>query len=132
YAFAFVGGTLTVTSGTLTVTADNNSKVYGAAVPTLTGSLVGLASGDSITATFTTSATAASGVGGYAITAALNDPDGKLANYAVTFNPGTLTVTPAALSVTADSKAKVYGAALPALTGSLVGVVNGDSITASF
>ncbi len=126
YTFAFAGGTLTVTNGTLVVTADNKTKVYGAAVPTLTGSLVGLASGDNITATFTTSATSASGVGGYAITATLNDPDGKLANYSVTFNPGTLTVTPATLTVAADNQTKVYGNAVPALTASYSGFVNGD------
>ena len=36
YSFAFVDGTLTVTAATLTVTADNKSKVYGDANPSLT------------------------------------------------------------------------------------------------
>src|SRR5260370_35934809 len=40
---------------------------------------------------------------------------------------GTLTVTPAALTITADSKTKAYGAALPALTASYSGFVNGDT-----
>src|SRR5207237_5479981 len=110
---AFAGGTLTVTPAALVVTADGKTKVYGAAVPALTGSVQGLVNGDNITATFTTGATAASNVGSYAITAALQDPAGKLGNYAVTFNNATLTVTPAALTVTADNQTKVYGAALP-------------------
>jgi hypothetical protein len=42
-------------------------------------------------------------------------------------NPGTLTVTPASLTITADSKTKVYGAALPTLTASYSGFVNGDT-----
>ena len=40
---------------------------------------------------------------------------------------GTLTVTPAALTVTADDQTRVYGAANPALTVSYSGFVNGDT-----
>ena len=40
---------------------------------------------------------------------------------------GTLTVTPAALTVTADNETKTYGAANPALTVSYSGFVNGDT-----
>src|SRR5205085_5022783 len=50
------------------------------------------------------------------------------ANYTISFVAGTLTVTPAALSVTADNKSKVYGAGLPALTASYSGFVNGDTV----
>ena len=49
------------------------------------------------------------------------------ANYTISFVAGTLTVTPAALTITADDKSKVYGAALPALTASYSGFVNGDT-----
>ena len=35
-------------------------------------------------------------------------------------------MTPAALTITADDKSKVYGAALPTLTASYSGFVNGD------
>ena len=41
--------------------------------------------------------------------------------------PGTLTVTPAALTITAANKSKVYGAALPTFTASYTGFVNGDT-----
>ena len=41
--------------------------------------------------------------------------------------PGLLTVTPAALTITADNQTKVYGAALPTLTASYTGFVNGDT-----
>jgi RHS repeat-associated protein len=111
----------------LVVSADNQSKLYGAALPTLTGTLTGVQNGDNITASYVTAATAASHAGAYAITATLNDPNGRLGNYTVTNNPGTLTVTPAALTVSANDKTKVYGAALPALTVSYGGLVNGDT-----
>ena len=37
-------------------------------------------------------------------------------------------MTPAALTITADDQSKVYGAALPALTASYSGFVNGDTV----
>src|SRR5439155_25497110 len=95
-------GGLTVNKAPLAVTVDNKSKVYGAANPTLTGTATGVMSGDGITASYSTGATQSSGVGGYAITAVLNDPNNKLGNYTVTNTPGTLTVNPATLTVTAS------------------------------
>ena len=127
YTISFVAGTLTVTPAALTITADDKSKVYGAALPTLTASYSGLVNGDdasSLTSpvVLSTSASAASDVGTYPIT-----PSGAAgANYTISFVAGTLTVTPAALTITADDKPKVYGAALPTLTASYSGFVNGD------
>ncbi len=132
YALSFSNATLTVTAEALTVTADNLSSVYGAAIPTLTGEVAGLQPQDGITVSYSTTATTASGVGGYAITPSLGDPNNALSNYTVTLTPGTLTVSPAALSVTADSLTAVYGGAIPTLTGELTGVVNGDAITANY
>ena len=51
----------------LTLTADDKSKVYGDANPVLTGSISGIKNGDAITATYSTSATVATGVGSYAV-----------------------------------------------------------------
>ena len=49
----------------------------------------------------------------------------------VNFDPSNgsndLTVTPAPLTITADNQTKVYGAALPTLTASYTGFVNGDT-----
>ena len=42
YTISYVAGTLTVTPAALTITADNQTKVYGAALPTLDGQLLGL------------------------------------------------------------------------------------------
>src|SRR6185503_13253621 len=71
-------------------------------------------------------------VGSYVIDVALVDPDNKLGNYAVVTNLGSLTVNPAGLTVTADNASRAYGAANPTFTGSVVGLVNGDNITATF
>ena len=121
-------GTLSVTQAGLTVTANDASKIYGAANPTFTVSYMGFVNADTPAAlggtlTFTTSATAASHVGSYAIT-----PSGLASsNYTITFVSGTLSITPAALTITADNKSKLYGAAQPTLTASYSGFVNGDT-----
>ncbi len=49
-------------------------------------------------------------------------------NYAPGTSTTTLTVTKAPLTVTVDSKTKAYGAAVPVLTGTASGLVNGDTI----
>ena len=76
YSISYVAGNLTVTAAALTITANNQTKVYGAALPTLTASYTGFVNGDtsaSLTTqpTLTTTATASSHVAGspYAITA---------------------------------------------------------------
>jgi hypothetical protein len=130
YTISYVAGTLTVTPVALIVTADNKTKVYGAALPTLTASYSGFVNGDTATSlatppAITTTATASSHVSGnpYSISASgAVDSD-----YSISYVAGTLTVTPAALTITADDKPKAYGAALPIFTASYSGFVNGDS-----
>src|SRR5207237_1186929 len=116
----------------LTVTTDPKSRLYGDANPSLGGSIAGLKNSDNITASFSTTATPASAVGTYPITASLSDPGSKLGNYSVTNNGALLTVTKAPLSVIVDNKSKVYGDANPTLTGSITGIKNSDNITASY
>jgi hypothetical protein len=132
YSVTINQGTLTVTVAALSVTADNHTRVYGSANPTLTGTLSGVQNGDDISATYSTLADTASPIGTYSIIPALNDPNNKLTNYSVTINDGTLTVTAATLTVTADNHSRVYGSANPTLTGTLIGVQNGDNITATY
>jgi hypothetical protein len=111
YGPASASSTVTVTPATLTATADNQSMTYGGSVPALTYHYSGLVNGDSsasFTGGLTTTATGSSGVGGYPITR------GSLAatgNYAIgTFNPGTLTVTPAPLAAAAANFSATAGA----------------------
>ncbi|HKR94872.1 MAG TPA: MBG domain-containing protein, partial [Candidatus Angelobacter sp.] len=133
YVFTFVPGTLTVNQAPLTVTVDNATRSYGDPNPAFSGTITGIKNGDNITATYSTTATATSPAGTYPITATLSDNGtGALANYAVTINNGTLTVTQAALVVTANNAARLYGDPNPAFSGTIAGIKNGDNITAVY
>ena len=113
-------GTLTVTAATLTVTAANETKTYGAVNPTLTVTYSGFVNGDTAASlttapTVSTTATTSSAVGTYPITAS----GAASPNYTISYVGGTLTVTPAPLTVTAANETKAYGAANPTLDGEL-------------
>jgi hypothetical protein len=128
YTISYVTGTLTVTRAQLTITADNQTKPYGAVLPTLTASYSGFVNGDTAANLLTqpnlnTTANVASHVGSYAITAS----DAASSDYMISYLTGTLSIIPAALTITADNKAKVYGSVLTALTASYNGLVNGDT-----
>jgi hypothetical protein len=105
YAITYANGTLTISSATLIVTADNKSRQYSDANPTFTASYSGFVNGETFTTSgvtgapfLTTSAITTSPVGSYTITAAL----GTLvsSNYSFNFTSGTLTVTPEDARVT--------------------------------
>ena len=81
YSITYSNGTLTVTPYALTLVADDKSRGYGAANPTLTGTLTGVQNSDNITAGYSTVASNASPVGTYDIVASLNDPDNRQTNY---------------------------------------------------
>lgn len=117
---------INVAKAPLSVTTDDKTKVYGEPNPPITGMLSGLQNGDNITVSFSTTAVPASPVGTYDIVPALADPTNRLGNYAVTSRNGTLTVTQAPLTVTADSKSKTYGSPNPALTVTYAGFVLGE------
>ena len=93
YTFTFVNGTLSITPATLTVTAKDAGRTYGASDPafsdTITGFVLGQTLGDSGVsgaASLTSNDTAVSPVGTYAITAGLG---GLIAqNYTFTFDRG--------------------------------------------
>ena len=130
YAFTYVDGKLTITKATLTVTADDQTKVYGETNPALTFKYSGFKGTDSAAdlttpPTCTTEATQYSGVAGspYAITCSGGADD----NYAFTYVDGKLTITKATLTVTADDQTKVYGETNPALTFKYSGFKGTDS-----
>ena len=98
YSISYVPGTVTVTPATATVTANNVTKAFGAAVPTLTATISGFVNGQTLatsgvtgSALCTTTAVTTSPGGTYPITCSL----GTLAahNYTFAFVGGTLTVT---------------------------------------
>ncbi|TXD85880.1 hypothetical protein FUT87_14895, partial [Mitsuaria sp. TWR114] len=53
------------------------------------------------------------------------------ANYAISYVPGTLTVNPATLTVSAGAASRLYGAADPVLMGSISGFVGGDTLASA-
>src|SRR6185312_8909124 len=134
YSFGpFVPGSLTVTKAPLTVKADNQTKVYGDADPTLTGTVTGAKNGDDLVDSYTTGADAASGVGNYPINAHIAaGPGADLGNYDIKLVDGTLTVTQAPLTVKADDQTKTYGDTNPTLTGTVTGTKNRDSLVDSY
>ncbi len=111
----------------LTLTADPQTKIYGASDPVLTYHITSgaLAGGDS----FTGSLTRGTGehVGTYAIT------QGTLAassDYAITYVGADLTITKKAITATADAKQKQYGASDPEFTYGITsggGLASGDA-----
>ena len=127
-----VDESFTVTPALLTVTPTSESMAYGGTVPALTYTYTGLVNGDT-SATFSgslvTTATSSSNVGDYPIT------QGTLAatgNYTIgTFNPGTLTVNAAPLTITANNDSKTYGTlkTFSSTAFTETGWLNGDTIT---
>ena len=121
---------LLVDPAMLTITANNQTEVYDAALPALTVSYSGFVNGDSASSLTTlptvgTTATVGSHVAGgpYEITASgATDP-----NYMISYVDGALTVTSAPLTITADNQTMTYGGSMPALTASFSGLVNGDT-----
>ncbi|MHB1953016.1 MAG: NHL domain-containing protein [Sulfobacillus sp.] len=82
-----------VTGATLTLTANNATRVYGAANPVFTGTVTGAVNGDSFTEMFSTTATTTSPVASYAIVPAVSGAN--LADYTTTIVNGTLKITQA-------------------------------------
>jgi hypothetical protein len=128
YDFTYVNGTLAITKAMITATADNKTREYGDANPTLTVSYTGFKNGETDSvfttgATASTTATNTTGVGNVAITAAGATDD----NYDFTYVNGTLAITKATLTATADDKTRIYGNVNPALTTSYTGFKNGET-----
>jgi hypothetical protein len=140
YAVTYNSGTLTVNQATLSITANADSKTYGQTKTYGPGSTAftsgGLQNGEtigSVTITASGGAAATAPVSSYTLTpSAAVGGTFSAGNYTIAYNPGTLTVNAAALSITAnpDSKTygqtKTYGAGSTAFTSS--GLQNGETI----
>ena len=84
---------LLVAPAPLTVVANDAVRGHGMTNPVFGGTITGLQNGDLITAAYASPATTNSPVGTYPIISTLVDPNGRLTNYLVTTDYGTLTVT---------------------------------------
>jgi hypothetical protein len=104
YVVSATNGVLTVTQASLSVTASNATRAFGATNPPFMGSIVGIQNGDNLTATYSTPASNSSPAGTYPIIPALVDPTLVISNYNVSITNGTLTITPnASFSITSVS-----------------------------
>jgi len=132
YTIHVTPGTLTITTATVTlnVAANNSTRTYGAANPAFTSTIDGALNGDTFTITYSTTAATTSPVGAYPIVPTVSGA--AAGNYNVTTTNGSLTVTPAALTVTANNATRSYGTANPAFTGTTSGLLNGDTVTTTF
>jgi len=129
YSISYVDGKMEVLRANLTASAYDKQRSYGSANPLLDGSFTGVVTGDGITVSYSTVATVGSPIGRYSITPVLQDLKGKLANYTVNSTNGVLTVTPAALTVTANNLSMFQGGTVPALTYATTGFMNSEGLT---
>ena len=121
-------GELSILKAPLLVVADKATRDYGSSNSVLTGVITGLRSGDSITATYLTSAEASSPIGEYEIVPLLNDPAAELSNYVPVLQNGTLTVAPAILTCTIADTNRLYGAVNPVFSAAYTGFKNADGV----
>ncbi|MGN6438947.1 MAG: MBG domain-containing protein [Agriterribacter sp.] len=124
YTIEYSGNNLTITKATLTVKANEQSKVYGENDPTLTYVATGFKNNDGNSVIKGKLGRAAGeNVGAYAIgqnTLTAGD------NYTVEYTGNDLTITKATLTVKANERSKVYGEEDPTLTYVATGFKNND------
>ena len=131
YSVTLTNGTLTVNRATLTVTPSPNSATmtYGGTVPALSPSYSGFVNGTvtvpgapTCATTVTSTSAAGSYPGSSSCTGGTAPP-----NYTFSYAAGSVTVSPATLTVTPSPNAATmtYGGTVPALSPSYSGFVNG-------
>jgi CSLREA domain-containing protein len=125
YAVTTVQNTTGVITATvLNITANNATKVYGAANPAFTGTVSGGLAGGSFTESFTTTATTSSPVGSYAIVPSVTGA--TEADYTQTITNGTLMVTKAGSTTTVSaSPTAVSPVQTVTLTASVISQTSG-------
>ena len=129
-SYTSTAGDFTVSPAPLTITASNASMTYGSAAPTIIPGYSGFVNSDTASSLTTkpicsTTATGASPVSGSPYASSCTgavDP-----NYSFAYDPGAVTVNPAALTVTASNGSMAYGGTPPVITAIDTGFVNGDT-----
>jgi hypothetical protein len=119
----------TINKAALSVTANAVTKTYGATDPLLSYTTGTFQFADTAATVLSGALSRAAGEsvvsGPYAIS------QGSLAansNYSLAYTGNTLTITPAPLTVAANSQSKIFGMSDPALTFNVTGVVNNPAL----
>lgn len=143
YLITYATGLMTVTPKSVTVTA-NESVVYGSSSGTITYSTSGLASGDSVTSATVQYTTGGSPPASIPTTLDVGTTTGVLiassatgsarfnsTNYNISYGYGNLTVTPKALTITANNVTTTYGAGYTLGTTAFTtnGLINSDAVS---
>ena len=116
-------GKFTISKAAVVVTAENKTKVYGQDDPEFTWTAVGLQNQEKLEIEVTFSRDEGEDVGEYTIN--VTGPE-EVDNYTIEYVPGTLEITKAKLTVTAQDKSKVYGEDDPELTWTVEGLQYSD------
>ncbi len=142
YNCAFGGACMTLLPGTnnyftyrqqpvlnVALTTPTQTRVYGTANAAFPFTASGLVNGDTLAASLAGgyNVPAAIDVGTYAVAGAFSSPVGYLVNAA----PGSINVTPATLTYVAAPASRNSGQVNPPLTGTVTGLVNGDTLSAA-
>ncbi|UAM98360.1 T9SS type A sorting domain-containing protein [Polaribacter litorisediminis] len=126
YDITFVSNNLSIVQKEITITADVKSKIYGATDPELTYTITtgSLENGDVFTGNLTR--VIGEEIGDYAISSTLSNN-----NYDITFVSNNFSIVQKEITITADVKSKIYGAADPELTYTITtgSLENGDVFT---
>ena len=124
-----------INPATLTYIANPASTTYGAGNPAFSGTVTGFVNGETIAsattgaAAFTSSATATSNVGNYAINGSgLSANNGNYIFTQADGNSSALTINPSTLIYTANPVSITYGFSNPVFSGSVTGFVNGETL----
>jgi len=143
YTITYAPGSLTVSRAALTVAASAESKIYGQIVIFGSGSPLFAPTGLQNSETIGSVTLAVSGSGGAATASVAGSPytitpsaatggTFTAANYTITYVIGQLTVSPAALTITANPQGKTYGQTVTFGAGSTLftpaGLQNGETI----
>lgn len=129
YEFVYEPGVLTITKAPLSAKVDDATKIYGSLNPAFTIEYYGLKNDEttpawSKTPTFQTEATQSSCVGKYEVKAV----NGVPINYDLgEITAGTLTVTPASLTIKANDATRQYFSDDPSFGYTCNGFVNGEN-----
>ena len=129
YSFSYFGGSVTVNTAPLTITAASPSMTYGGTVPNISPLYAGFQNGDTGSSLNTppncsTTATSSSTVAGSPYQTFCSGAADS--NYTIGYATGALTVGKAQLTVTALSTSITYGGTAPTITPNYSGFVNGD------
>ncbi|EFK57891.1 bacterial surface protein 26-residue PARCEL repeat (3 repeats) [Sphingobacterium spiritivorum ATCC 33861] len=124
YHITYTGADFTITGGTLLISANPKSKVYGTADPVLTYTVTGFVNGDDQSIIEgTLSRVAGEQAGNYTIKQGTLSAKG----YIIKYTEAPFVISKAKLKIVADDKTKFYGTTDPALTYKVTGLVNGDN-----